>query len=135
LRLGAARPELRVVDDQHGCPTSAASIAAATVAIAHQIDAGLAKWGTFHFAGRPATTWHGFAAAIFEGMERRTGRRPALAAIPTSAYPTPARRPANAVLDTAAIEAAYGIPAPDWRDDLARVLDALIGPGRKAASA
>ncbi|MGE0724188.1 MAG: dTDP-4-dehydrorhamnose reductase, partial [Alphaproteobacteria bacterium] len=74
LRLGAERPELRVVDDQHGCPTSAASIAAATVEIAHQIDAGLAKWGTFHFAGRPATTWHGFAAAIFEGMERRTGR-------------------------------------------------------------
>ena len=135
LRLGAERPELRVVDDQHGCPTAAAAIAAATVEIAHQIDAGLGKWGTFHFAGRPPTTWHGFAAAIFEGMERRTGRRPALSAIPTSAYPTPARRPANSVLDTAAIESTYGVAAPDWRDDLGRVLDALLGPDRKAVTA
>ncbi|MGE0717082.1 MAG: dTDP-4-dehydrorhamnose reductase [Alphaproteobacteria bacterium] len=124
-RLGAERPEMRVVDDQRGGPTAAHAIAAATVAVARRIAAGDAAWGTFHFSGAPATTWHGFADAIFAEMARRIGRRPALHAIPTSAYPTPARRPANSVLDCGRLAAAYGIAAPDWRTDLSVVLDEL----------
>ena len=122
-RLGGARDELRVVDDQRGCPTSARSIAAATVVIAERIAAGGAEWGTFHFAGAPAATWHGLAEATFQEMARRTGRRPRLLAIATADYPTPARRPANSVLDTRRISGAYGIAAPDWRADLTVVLD------------
>ena len=122
-RLGSAREELRVVADQRGCPTPARAIAAATVTIAQRIAAGTAQWGTFHFAGAPATTWHGRADAVFEEMAARTGRRPRLVPIATADYPTPARRPANSVLDAGRIFRAYGIRAPDWRADLSVVLD------------
>ncbi|BBK33063.1 dTDP-4-dehydrorhamnose reductase [Stella humosa] len=122
-RLGAERAEMRVVADQRGCPTSARSIAQATVRIARAIAEGRAAWGTFHFCGAPATSWAGLAEAVFAEMARRTGRRPNLVPITTAEYPTPARRPANSVLETGRIQAAYGILPPDWRADLAVVLD------------
>jgi dTDP-4-dehydrorhamnose reductase len=122
-RLGTAREELRVVDDQRGCPTSARSIAAATATVAGRLAAGNAHWGTFHFAGAPSTTWHGLADAVFQEMAKRTGRRPRLVPIATADYPTPARRPANSILDTSRIFRVYGIAAPDWRADLSVVLD------------
>lgn len=127
-RLGADRPELRVVADQHGCPTPAAGIADATVVIARQVAAGQGRWGTFHFAGAPATTWAGLAEAVFAEMQRRTGRRPALVPITTAEYPTPARRPANSVLQCRRILDAYGIEAPDWRAALSVVLDETTAP-------
>src|SRR5207237_6952913 len=66
LRLASERPVLRVVADQIGSPTSAADIAAAIGTIVQQIAGGKAGWGTYHFAGAGAVTWHGFAAAILE---------------------------------------------------------------------
>ncbi|BBK38009.1 NAD(P)-dependent oxidoreductase [Allostella sp. ATCC 35155] len=131
-RLGSERPEVRVVADQRGCPTPAATIAAATIAIAGRIAGGEGRWGTFHFAGAPPTSWAGLAEAVFAEMERRTGRRPVLVPIATADYPTPARRPANSVLDCGRIAAAYGIVAPDWRAALSVVLDettAATAPG------
>ena len=65
LRLGAERPVLRVVADQRGCPTAAADIAAALIAVAEHIEEGETKWGTYHFAGSGAVSWYGFAEAIF----------------------------------------------------------------------
>ena len=65
LRLGAERPVLRVVADQRGCPTAAADIAAALIAVAEHIERGETKWGTSHFAGSGAVSWYGFAEAIF----------------------------------------------------------------------
>lgn len=133
LRLGREREELGVVADQHGAPTAAADIAAAIVTIAGRIASdpdgnpdGI--WGTYHFAGAGATTWHGFAERIFQRLERETGRRPRLKAIGTADYPTPARRPANSRLDCAKIRAVFGIEAPRWEDSLERVLDALLAP-------
>ena len=64
LRLGAERPVLRVVADQHGCPTAAADIAVALIAIARKIARGGMEWGTFHFAAAGSTSWHGFAEEI-----------------------------------------------------------------------
>ncbi|WP_374448410.1 dTDP-4-dehydrorhamnose reductase [Stella sp.] len=122
-RLGTERAEVRVVADQHGCPTPAAAIAEATVTIARRVADGSGRWGTFHFAGTPPTSWAGLAEAVFAEMARRTGRRPALVPIATADYPTPARRPANSVLDCGRIRVAYGIAAPDWRAGLAVVLD------------
>ena len=133
-RLGSERPDLRVVGDQRGCPTAAAAIAAATVRIARRIAQGDAAWGTFHFAGAPATSWAGLAEAVFVEMERRTGRRPQLAAITTAEYPTPARRPANSVLDCGRIFRTYGIEAPDWRADLSVVLDEATAGAATAAA-
>lgn len=120
LRLGAERPELRIVADQRGGPTAAADIAAAILAIREQALApGFADWGIFHYSGAPATTWYDFAAAIFAG----TG--PTLHPIRTADYPTPAHRPANSVLDCAKIAQVFGVRQPDWRRSLAAVLQAL----------
>lgn len=123
LRLGAERPELRIVADQKGGPTAAADIAEAILAIRERaLAAGFAGWGTYHFAGAPVTTWHGFAAAIFDAAD---GPSPALRPIATAEYPTPASRPANSVLDCSKISQVFGIAQPDWRQSLAATLAAL----------
>jgi dTDP-4-dehydrorhamnose reductase len=122
LRLGAERDELRVVDDQRGGPTPAAAIADALWTIAAAFGRGEGVPGTFHFAGAPPVSWAGFARAIFVA---KGGRAPVVHPIPSSAYPTPARRPLNSVLDCSAIAAAYGTAQPDWRAGLADVIREL----------
>jgi dTDP-4-dehydrorhamnose reductase len=122
LRLGAERDELRVVDDQRGSPTPAADIAAALLAIARAFAAGRGVPGTFHYAGRPAVSWAGFAEAVFAA---RGGPAPRIRRIASADYPTPARRPLNSVLDCGRIARAYGLTQPDWRPGLARVIEEL----------
>lgn len=126
LRFGAERPELRVVADQTGGPTDAADIAAMIVRLAAQATARDAGWGTYHFAGAPTTTWHGFAAAIFAERRRLFGlSEPKVTAIATADWPTPARRPANSALDCRRIAAVFGVAQPDWRAAVARAVAAL----------
>jgi dTDP-4-dehydrorhamnose reductase len=120
LRLGRERQSLRVVADQVGGPTPAADIAAALAAAARALAAGAAG-GTHHFSGEPDVSWADFARAIMAGA----GLPCSIEDIPTSAYPTPARRPANSRMDCASLRAAFGIPRPDWRTGLAAVLRAL----------
>ena len=126
LRLGSDRPVLRVVADQIGSPTSSADIAAAIGAVVQQLNAGNHAWGTYHFTGGGAVTWHGFAEAIFELVSQwnSTGRGPPplVEAIATADYPTPARRPANSVLDCRRIGQAFGIVPRLWREALAEVI-------------
>jgi dTDP-4-dehydrorhamnose reductase len=124
LRLGAEREELRIVADQHGCPTSAYDLARAIVAVAQDFARGRDDaFGTFHVCNAEATTWHGFAAAIFDEAAARGLRRPRLQAIATRDYPTPARRPANSLLDTARFTATFGFAMPPWRAALGRCID------------
>lgn len=122
LRLGAERDALSVVDDQRGGPTPAADIAATLLALAEGIVAGK-PGGIFHYAGAPTVSWAGFAEAIFDASS--LPRKPRITRIPTSAYPTPARRPANSALDCARILETHGIAQPDWRAGLAEVLNEL----------
>src|SRR5260370_11304165 len=121
LRLGEDRPLLRVVAAQTGSPTSAADIAAVIREIVQQIQSGNSRWGTYHFAGAGAVTWHGFAEAIFELAAPWRGPPPLVKAIATAEYPTPARRPANSVLDSSRIGEAFGIAPRPWRAPLAHV--------------
>jgi dTDP-4-dehydrorhamnose reductase len=124
LRLGRERETLGIVDDQRGCPTSAHSIAAALLRIADACLQGDAvEWGTYHYCGRPATTWYGFARSIFAQAGGYDGLE--LQPITTADYPTPARRPANSVLDCTRIERGFGIRQSDWREELAAVLRQL----------
>jgi dTDP-4-dehydrorhamnose reductase len=120
LRLGAERPALRVVADQTGGPTPADAIAAACLraAAALRDDPGLS--GLCHFAGAPDTTWADFARAIMAeaGLDCRIDD------IPTTDYPTPARRPLNSRLDCAGL-ARFGLARPDWRPALRGVVAAL----------
>ncbi|GGF27091.1 NAD(P)-dependent oxidoreductase [Aliidongia dinghuensis] len=128
LRLAAERPELRVVADQRGGPTEAGAIADALLTITEllgqeRVDSGL--WGTYHFSGAPATTWHGFAQAIVAAGVPRLRMVPTVTPIRTADYPTPARRPANSVLDCSKIAARFGIRQPDWTQSLAAVVEAI----------
>lgn len=135
LRLGAERPQLRVVADQHGGPTPAAAIAATLLDLADRTLAGEpAPWGTYHYCGAPATSWHGFAEAIFARAQAMgmLATVPMVEPIATAEYPTPARRPANSVLDCRRLAQVAGIFQPDWRLGLDQVLTALESPARAA---
>jgi dTDP-4-dehydrorhamnose reductase len=132
LRLAETHPSLRVVADQRGSPTSAADIAAAIAVIARRIVTGQGRWGTYHCAGAGAGTWHRFAEAIFAAAAPWRGAPPAVTAIGTADYPTPARRPANSVLDCRRIAAAYGIVPRPWQDALADVVRELYEGGPSA---
>jgi dTDP-4-dehydrorhamnose reductase len=122
LRLAGERPVLRVVADQIGSPTGAADLAAAIAGIVAQFAGGSTAWGTYHFAGAGAVSWHDFAEAIFELALPWRGAPPRVEAIATADYPTPARRPKNSVLDCGKIGAAFGVFPRPWRDALADVL-------------
>jgi dTDP-4-dehydrorhamnose reductase len=126
LRLAGERAVLRVVADQRGCPTAAADIAAALIAIAEYIERGETRWGTYHFAGDAAVSWHGFAEAIFELAVPQLALRPRLEPIATEQYPTPAQRPINSVLDCRRIERTFGVPPSPWRTSLAAVIQELL---------
>jgi dTDP-4-dehydrorhamnose reductase len=126
LRLAGERPVLRVVADQRGCPTAAADIAAALIAITGHVEKGDARWGTYHFAGDAPISWHGFAEAIFELAAQRFAPRPKVEPIATHQYPTPARRPMNSVLNCGKIEEIFGISSPPWRASLAAVIRELL---------
>jgi dTDP-4-dehydrorhamnose reductase len=121
LRLAESRDRLSVVADQLGGPTPAAAIAEACLTVVHALAADPSKSGTWHFAGAPDTSWAGFAREIF----RQAGRQVTVEEIPTSAWPTPARRPLNSRLDCSATEAAFGLSRPDWRRHLTDVLREL----------
>ena len=120
LRLGETRDALSVVSDQIGGPTPAADIATTLLAMAKAMIAGQ-KGGTYHYAGTPATSWKGFAEAIFAAA----GRPVSVTGIATADYPTPARRPLNSRLDCAKLETDFGIAQPDWHAGLDAVLKEL----------
>ena len=120
LRLGAERPELRVVADQHGAPTSARDIALALRGLVVARAEGRGTWGTFHFTSKDPTTWFGFAKAVIEGAALASV--PKISPITTAEYPTPAVRPANSVLDCSRIQQEFGIVQPSWRVALSDVL-------------
>ena len=113
LRAARERPELRVVSDQIGAPTSARSIAAAT---ARAI--GLAASGLYHLAAAGETSWHGFAEAAIAAA----GLRTPVVAIPSEEYPAAARRLKNSRLDCARLRKDLGIELPHWRGEMAAVI-------------
>ncbi|MBY0296027.1 MAG: dTDP-4-dehydrorhamnose reductase [Methylobacterium sp.] len=133
LRLAGEREKLTVVDDQRGCPTSAADLAAALASIALRLaDDPAAPTGTYHCVNAGATTWCGFARAIMAGAQARGGRSVPVEPIPTSAYPTPAARPANSELSTETLARDFGLTPRPWPAALDDILDQLIGPARPA---
>ncbi len=119
---------LRVVGDQKGCPTTADDLADAVLAIAARLRT---EWrpefaGVFHAAGEGWTTWHGLAVAAFQEAARHGRPMPAVHAIATADWPTPARRPADSRLDCSKLADTFGVRMPPWRPSLARTVDALL---------
>jgi len=127
VRLARERDALRVVADQHGCPTSTLDIAEAILAVDEAIGHRMTPWGTYHFAGCGAASWHAFATAIVEAQALYTGKKPPVAAITTADYPTPAKRPANSQLDSSLFTKTFGYRAGDWRARARETVDILCG--------
>ena len=127
LRLGREREILKVVSDQQGCPTFAADLAEAILDLSMQVcRERSAPWGTYHICGEGATTRHAFAEAIFEmadKYEKFAVKR--VEPISTADYPTPARRPANSVLDCSKIKEHFGIQPRPWRESLSTLIQRL----------
>ncbi len=126
LRLARERDELRIVADQRGCPTGTADIAEAIISIAPRLVQRAPVWGTYHFAGKGVTTWHGFACEIVDAQAKVTQRRPVVTPITTAEYPTSARRPANSELDCLRFAKIFGFTAMDWRERTRKVTAALL---------
>jgi dTDP-4-dehydrorhamnose reductase len=123
LRLMREKEQISVVDDQIGAPTWAAS---AAIAIWGLIDTA-AKGGVYHWSDLGVASWYDFAVAIQDealslGLSSRTIP---ITPIPSSSYPTRARRPAFSVLDTSATRASIDVPVQHWRHNLRAMLDEL----------
>lgn len=132
LTVGRSRDRLTVVADQKGCPTNAADLARAILAIAQRIAS--EGWqdrfaGLYHAAGAGWTTWHGLACATFEEAARHGFPVPEVAPVSSTEWPTPVRRPADSRLDCDKLAATFGVRLPDWRDSLGPAVDALLAAG------
>ena len=124
LRLAGERDALRVVADQVGAPTPASWIADATAAMLRR---GIDGAGTWHVVADGETSWHGFASAIMREAVAAglLARAPSVLPIGTADYPTPARRPAYSVLDTARLQRDFGLRPPGWETGLRATLREL----------
>jgi dTDP-4-dehydrorhamnose reductase len=127
LKLAETRDELAVVDDQMGAPTWAVTIADATAAIIR--DSGepaqlAALSGIYHLCAGGRTSWFGFAEAIF--AHQSVQRKPKLRPITTAEYPTPAKRPANSMLNTDKFRHTFG-DLPAWDDALQSCMQVRLG--------
>lgn len=128
LRIGKEKSRIGVVNDQYGCPTAAADLAATALAIAGRMAQAMPiEWGTYHYCGQGVTTWHAFAETVFR-FARTLGypHRPGVFPITTAEYPTPARRPAYSALDCTKIFRNLGISPIAWQERLSSVLTELL---------
>jgi dTDP-4-dehydrorhamnose reductase len=122
LRLGAERDQLRVVADQHGAPTWSRTIADTTAVLLAQARSGGPAWweqnsGIYHLSSQGATTWHGFTEAIMAEAKLACAVLP----IASADYPTPARRPANSVMNSDKLVQRF-CAIPQWEQALSLCL-------------
>ncbi|MBJ9864701.1 MULTISPECIES: dTDP-4-dehydrorhamnose reductase [Citrobacter] len=128
LRLAKDRTEMSVINDQYGAPTGAELLADCT---AHTIRVALNKpdvSGLYHLVASGTTTWYDYASLVF-AEARNAGIDLALTdlkAVPTSAYPTPARRPGNSRLNTEKFQRNFGLVLPQWENGVKRMLNELF---------
>ena len=140
LKLGAEREELRIVDDQVGAPTWSREIAIATGRVVQNVlgtSGSASKYpaeklgarrGIYNMTAGGRVSWHGFATAILEEAKKHAiSPKPVarIVAIPTSEYPTPARRPTNSSLANEKLKEVFGTSLGDWRDSVTRVIEQI----------
>ncbi|HWI78231.1 MAG TPA: dTDP-4-dehydrorhamnose reductase [Ramlibacter sp.] len=130
LKLAAEREELKVVDDQVGAPTGAELLADIT---AHAIRTAVFQphlAGLYHVAAAGEVSWNGYARYVIEGARQRgvplKANPDSVQRVPTSAFPTAAKRPANSRLDTSRFQAAFGLSLPPWQQGVSRMLTEIL---------
>jgi dTDP-4-dehydrorhamnose reductase len=134
LRLSAERDLLHVVADQYGNPTATADVADAILTVVPKLVGGEPIFGTYHVAGSKAATWYDVAQEIVTVAAPYTGRCPQVVPITTEEYPSKARRPGSAELDSSKFASAAGFRVADWRQRVHETVTALATPiGRKPA--
>jgi len=121
LHAAEEKKEIRVVMDQHGCPTSSQDLARALLCAANLMVRSFVV-GTYHFCNAGSTTWFDFANAIFE---MRDSPLPRLVPITTADFPTAARRPRRSVLNTNSFQLAFGVEPRPWRDALKDTMERI----------
>jgi len=130
LRLAQERERLTVIDDQWGAPTGAELIADVTAHAIRQTLRNDACCGTYHLAAAGETTWNGYARFVLETACALKSdlaiKALEVAPVPTSAFPTPARRPLNSRLDTSILRSSYGLNLPDWQHGVRRMLAEIL---------
>jgi dTDP-4-dehydrorhamnose reductase len=129
LRLSAERDRISIVTDQHGCPTAAADLAEAILALAPAVVGGDVPSGTYHFAGEEATTWHDFAQEIVARQAPLTGRRPTIVPITTAEFAAQAPRPQNSRLDSSKFRATFPVRTRPWQQHVRDLVPRLIAEG------
>lgn len=128
LQLAQQRPELTIVSDQMGNPTSATDLASAIVRLLHTAlmrDDGI-PWGTYHCVNAEAASWHDLARAAIDQAGPRLPCRAAVRSIASADYPQAAPRPANSRLDCGKIDSAFGIRLCPWREALAPIVNEIV---------
>jgi dTDP-4-dehydrorhamnose reductase len=129
IRLSKERDEIRVVSDQHGCPTWTRDLGDAIVKITEQIsrDKNGTPWGTYHFCGDGRTTWYDFTKSIImnKGRKEKAEKTPKIAPIETCEYPTPAKRPRCSALDCSKITEKFNIKPRRWEKALELMFDEM----------
>ena len=126
LRLGQEREILSVINDQYGAPTGADLLADVTAHAVQQVQQQSAHAGLYHLVSSGETTWHGYAKHVLaHAKQMQTASKiiaKDIAAVPTSAYPTPAQRPLNSRLNTAKLQSTFGLTLPPWQQGIDRML-------------
>ena len=134
LRLAQERERLTVIDDQFGAPTGTELLADVTAHAIRQVMGRQQPYpepaGTYHLAASGETTWNRYAKHVIEQAKRA---QPAIkiivkevACVPTSAFSTPARRPHNSRLNTAKLQATFGLTLPAWQQGVNRILAEIL---------
>jgi dTDP-4-dehydrorhamnose reductase len=122
LRLFKEKESINVVNDQYGCPTYAADLAAIIMKCIEGIEDKKEYNGIVNYCNSSVTTWFDFALAIKEFINSNCKIFP----IPTSQYPTPAKRPQYSVLDTSRVKNLLNIDIPYWKESLHKCLEVYI---------
>lgn len=128
LKLAAERAELRVIADQVGAPTGAELLADVTAHALARVRREPALGGLYHCVAAGETSWHGYASRVVDAA-RAAGRALAvksIRAVPTSDYPTPARRPLNSRLSARKLEDTFGLVMPPWQRGVDRMLAEIL---------
>ncbi|MBP6753061.1 MAG: dTDP-4-dehydrorhamnose reductase [Alicycliphilus sp.] len=130
LRLAQERERLTVIDDQWGAPTGAELIADVSAHAIAQTRQQPGKAGIYHLAPAGETTWFQYAKHVIAQAQQAQSaikiKATEILPIPTSAYPTPARRPHNSRLDTRKLQAAFGLSLPPWQRGVDRMLVEIL---------
>ncbi|OGA97390.1 MAG: dTDP-4-dehydrorhamnose reductase [Burkholderiales bacterium RIFCSPHIGHO2_12_FULL_61_11] len=130
LRLAQQRERLSVIDDQWGAPTGAELLADVTAHAIRQVLQHPQDAGLYHLAAAGATTWHGYAKHVLAQSARSQEAIKIVAKevlpVPASAFPTPAKRPHNSRLNTARLQATFGLVLPAWQQGVDRMLDEMF---------